>query len=291
MNFVLIPFFLAATIIVDDPTKWQYGLVAHYHANITLNSGANENAMELVNMTTTFTCRQRSMDELICSFPEILLRKPEFLVKFNKNGMENFSFQEVVGRRELSVIRFIMKELSVGVDLLQHANSLSAFVVNQSYVLHDCSTLFTVLQDLGSPTFTNFGKKRDYVLDVLSIPQRKPGANVIIEKRTNSKWCNRTSEDNASGGMSLISEKSVTKMHIGGNTFVSLNKLTAKTRQMRENHSFITEITTYVELAGVEPATEELPPMDDLTQMAMLSPTDARLIYNFVPTDHFGRIG
>ncbi|XP_076641435.1 uncharacterized protein LOC143352648 isoform X2 [Halictus rubicundus] len=74
----------------------------------------------------------------------VLMYRPQFLVKFNKNGIENLSFQVVLARKQLSLIRAIMIELSVGVNLLQHANALSAFVANENYMLGDFLTLFTV---------------------------------------------------------------------------------------------------------------------------------------------------
>ncbi|XP_076641432.1 uncharacterized protein LOC143352647 [Halictus rubicundus] len=280
MNFVLIPFFLAASVMVDDPSKWQYGLVAHFHANITFSWGTTEDSIESKNLSTVFTCRQSSIDELMCSSPRVLMYRPQFLVKFNKNGIENLSFQVVLARKQLSLIRAIMKELSVGVNLLQHANALSAFVANENYILGDCSTLFTVLQEVGASTFSNFDEKRNYELNVLSMPYRKYGANVIIEKRTNSNWCNRTNYDDGSSPTSIfISKKSVTKIHIGVNTFVSLNKLTAKGRKLKDNQSFITEMITQVALVGIEPATEELPSLD-APHKVMLS--SSNMIHNFV---------
>ncbi|XP_076375980.1 uncharacterized protein LOC143259058 isoform X2 [Megalopta genalis] len=284
MKFVLIPFFLAANVTVNNPAKWQHGLVSHFHANMT----STKVDLGKVDLTLAdVICRQRSIYELICSIDKILVKtwyglvteivdvEPEFLIQFSVRGIESFRFQQPIGHKRLNRVRSIFQQLSVGADLLRHADELSTFVAPENHVLGNCSSLFTVLQygnDDGCFA-NNCDKKRNYELNVLSLPERRPGATVVIEKWTNRNKCENYRVDDT-----IVTEKTRTKMHIGLSTFTSQTEIDLKIN----NRAQMTMISPgiRVELTGIEPAKEKLPNLS-FEHSATLAYRD-RPEYNFL---------
>ncbi|XP_078042653.1 uncharacterized protein LOC144473008 isoform X3 [Augochlora pura] len=269
MKFILIPFFLATNVTVNDPAKWQYGLVSRFDANLTftwLDTGKIELSAEVI-------CRQRSINELMCSINKMetwigpvmkqMGTEPEFLIEFSQRGVESFQFQRMIDRTRLNRVRSIFQQLSVGVDLLRHANALPAFVARENNVLGDCDTLFTVVQhgEEDGCFASNCDRQRGYQLNVLSLPEQRPGATVVIEKRYDRNRCKNNGEVGGDGTVfsEVRQDRTRTKIHIGSNTFTSQTEMSRKMKAVKMNQDFIGQSYIRVELTGIEPATEELP--------------------------------
>ncbi|XP_078042651.1 uncharacterized protein LOC144473008 isoform X1 [Augochlora pura] len=189
--------------------------------------------------------------------------EPEFLIEFSQRGVESFQFQRMIDRTRLNRVRSIFQQLSVGVDLLRHANALPAFVARENNVLGDCDTLFTVVQhgEEDGCFASNCDRQRGYQLNVLSLPEQRPGATVVIEKRYDRNRCKNNGEVGGDGTVfsEVRQDRTRTKIHIGSNTFTSQTEMSRKMKAVKMNQDFIGQSYIRVELTGIEPATEELP--------------------------------
>ncbi|XP_053975297.1 uncharacterized protein LOC128874482 [Hylaeus volcanicus] len=275
MNFVLIPFFLAANVTVNDMSEWAYGPEFVYHVNQTfvITKDLSTKPLSLVKMTTDLTCRPHSQDTLSCGFGTFEMNTTDeksvtveieqpFLVKFNRRGVQSLHFTEVLESGKLLTIRDIVKELSIGADLVQNANAFPAFMAMENYVLGECATLFTVLEydrDERSST-PDPETERNYELNVLSMPNMDQDATVVVNKRTEHRRC-VSYEDTllARHDVDTRHRRSVSKMTIKADAFRSYTQMNIKIKNVGTQEGIAVLDTTSVELVAIKPAKEELP--------------------------------
>ncbi|KOC59835.1 hypothetical protein WH47_10464 [Habropoda laboriosa] len=220
-----------------------------------------------MNLTTTMRCRPEDVNTLLCRFDHVRMlafvdQQPTdividypFKIEFSPRGIEKLRLPEEIDDKNLFFLRNIVKDLSIGADLRENADSLPVFIAKQNYVIAGCATLFTVLNHDQVSNQT-----RNYDLQILPLPGRRPDSVVVIEKITEHKKCAKPG--NPSYSMQKMNYKIktyVSRMQIGDTTF---NSQTRMHMEMKTKELISIRDISYVELVDIERATEPMPQAD-----------------------------
>lgn len=275
MNFILIPFFLAANIPVDRPNEWIFGPVYVFNANFsyTVLADVLDEPLLSIHVTTTMRCRPEMIDRLYCSFdgirvgernyPEvsILDKSYSFLIEFSPRGVENLRFPTVMEDEGLNTVRNIVKQLSVGTDLRENVNSMPVFFSKERHALGDCPTLFSVFEyeNARGQTRDEEEQGKNYKLEILPLPQRRSNSVVVIGKTMESSRCAKLQEPvDGKSELNVKMSKSTSKMHVSDDAFRSRTEMHVKMVNPAQRN-FIVQDVSSVELVGIEPAEQPLP--------------------------------
>lgn len=199
---------------MDRPNEWIFGPEYVFHTNLTyLLSDVLDDPLLIINVTSTMRCRPEAIDRLYCRFEDVAIAEkhyPEtssmeysFLIEFSPRGIESLRLPTMIEDEQLNIIRSIVKELSIGTDLRENMNSLPVFFARERYALGECPTLFNVFEydedvvTRGQRRNDGRGEKeerKNYELEILSLPQRRSNSVVVIGKTMESKRCMKLQE-------------------------------------------------------------------------------------------------
>ncbi|XP_018355913.1 PREDICTED: uncharacterized protein LOC108756529 [Trachymyrmex septentrionalis] len=211
MNVVVIPFFLAAHLTVDEP--WEHGPEYTFQVQVNCTAIPEEGVYGSVrlNLVSKLICQPKGSHMLSCHFedskansfvvdsldpsepvvpaglvnrqPAYEINEDQFEIKFNKRGLDSLVVNENIQPRELDMIRMIVGQLSVGAVLDSVGNDI-IFDAMENFTQGECYTTFKIDKKLvGRPLYT----KPSYALrPVFGL---KDGKLVQIRKIRNLHMC------------------------------------------------------------------------------------------------------
>ncbi|CAK9804257.1 hypothetical protein ANTQUA_LOCUS3993 [Anthophora quadrimaculata] len=261
MNFTLIPFFLAASVVVDQPDQWIYGPEYVFHASLKQST-----SVYWRNHTATMRCRPAEMNSLLCRFELVTLRAYDknpslefmtidqpFLIQFSPRGVETLRLPEMIDDRKLYFIRSIAKSFSVCTDSRESMNTLPEYAPNRNDITSGCTTRITILENDEISS-----KPRNYELQILSLPNRRePNTTIMIEKNTEHSKRRYNIEQ-----VTITTDESVNKMYINDKTFRSEAEAQMELKIFTKKHQILVEDVSFMELVNIERATEPMPPLN-----------------------------
>ncbi|EGI66317.1 PREDICTED: uncharacterized protein LOC105145227 [Acromyrmex echinatior] len=211
MNVVVIPFFLAAHLTVDEP--WEHGPEYTFQVQVNCTAIPEEGIYGSVrlNLVSKLICQPKGSHMLSCHFedskansfvvdsldpsepvipaglvnrqPAYEINEDQFEIKFNKRGLDSLVVNENIQPRELDMIRMIVGQLSVGAVLDGVGNDI-IFDAMENFTQGECYTTFKIDKKLvGRPLYA----KPSYALrPVFGL---KDGKLVQIRKIRNLHMC------------------------------------------------------------------------------------------------------
>ncbi|KAG7206764.1 hypothetical protein KM043_000683 [Ampulex compressa] len=280
MNFILIPFFLAANVVVNDTvpaSTWIHGPEYTYEVRflVRIPEDAKLESGKSFELSSGLKCRPKSPESLVCRLEKIVAQEskggepeeveiPElFEVKFNEHGVESLRLREPVKIKKLNLIRHVVAQLSVGVDLRQRANSLPTFVAKENFTMGECATFFWVSIYNAAENRSSSAARKGWKFDLvaLSIPGRRPGLKVLVEKIRKRDAC--IAPENLLGAPRKEESFKVLKSHsrmrfTDADVFESNTEIYVKTSNNVGGKVSVSWISVNLTLRSIDPAKENL---------------------------------
>ncbi|XP_032673326.1 uncharacterized protein LOC116845110 isoform X3 [Odontomachus brunneus] len=202
MNVILIPFFLAANVAVNDTSEWTYGPEYLYNVNMTyvIKSDPTEPVgnMQLI---SAMKCRPKvAENSLLCilqnSTTIMSLEKDNtrtttreikteqmFEIKFNERGVESLLIEPPSRMEVVNFIRKIANQLSVGTDMKRKIG-MSQFMARENTSMGNCATMYKITREELPETLDTLKvwEHADIKLVVLPMADARPGTTLTIEK-------------------------------------------------------------------------------------------------------------
>ncbi|XP_032673466.1 uncharacterized protein LOC116845175 [Odontomachus brunneus] len=202
MNVILIPFFLAANVVVKDTSEWTYGPEYLYNMNLTVVIKSDLDPAEPIgNMELISAMKCRPMvaeNSLLCivqnfktnvglktleeenTTHEIKTEKM-FKIKFNERGVESLLIESPSRIQIVDLIRKFANQLSVGVDMGKIG--MSHFTGRENISMVNCTTTYKITrEELPKTLETHMTNNADFQLVVLPMADARPGTSLTIEK-------------------------------------------------------------------------------------------------------------
>nr|XP_012221460.1 PREDICTED: uncharacterized protein LOC105671682 [Linepithema humile] len=279
MNVTVIPFFLAANVIVNDTSEWVFGPEYFYNLNLNttyVNVPENFSMPNEVRLFMTMKCRPKIPNRLLClilnstytdsyrGLLQSLTRTtsfPSFEIKYNKRGIESLLINSTfvnANEGKFNVIKRIANQLNLGVNLKRNRDT-SRFKGVENTSMGICTTRYEISRNESEtePVKENI----DFTLFVLPMTDAKPGTTVSIEKyRTRCINSPRRLYSRV-----LKMERFFSKMQIGDG-FESFSKLDGKLRtySTHSNETFLLPFNDvmHLNLISIKPAQNDIPNID-----------------------------
>ncbi|XP_066591604.1 vitellogenin-like [Prorops nasuta] len=307
MIAVLIPFFLVAKL---DQTTWQYGpefiFNVEVNATATVLAKAGESYQEKLsddgrlstNLVSKLYCRPKGDDTLNCRLEnakvwsidslhpndkdssmeddsssnsgEYLIGDEPFEVKFNNHGIEHLLVPRDTFTEKLNMIRSIVKQLNIGVDL--NGKPDGTFHSVENVTLGQCNVTFEV-KHRASPMDLAQRRQRPaatgiyYELESLPSLNKVAGETIEILKTTMLNNCTCYASYHFGSYFNADADKTSNSTLRSSISRISVSDVDIRSETRQEgtlSHSKnsklfgINEIIS-ISLLGVKPAKEELP--------------------------------
>nr|XP_012221351.1 PREDICTED: uncharacterized protein LOC105671630 [Linepithema humile] len=190
MYVTLIPFFLAANVVVNDRSEWTFGPEYSFNLQVTHDSMYEKELTKYRKVFSTVKCRPKMADSLFCEIQyfktfdgqkELVLRTSViFEMKFNEHGVERiFTNSSDPFKKELT--QKIAQQLSTGVDVQRKFKGNSIYwgeeaVRNGDRCWMGCSITYL------KPKINMSKQNTDFQLVILPMFDVKPDSSFIIKK-------------------------------------------------------------------------------------------------------------
>nr|XP_012221349.1 PREDICTED: uncharacterized protein LOC105671628 [Linepithema humile] len=180
MYLTLIPFFLAANVVINDTSKWTFGPEYSFNLQVTHDSIYEKEPTRKV--FSTVKCRPKMEDSLFCDLQhfktsvkqkEIVLHTSIiFEMKFNKSGVEKiFTNSSDPFKREL--MQKIAQQLSTGIDVQDNFNGRSLYW-DEEVVFHGLNCWMRYKFKYLEPKINMSKQNTDFQLVILPMFDVKP---------------------------------------------------------------------------------------------------------------------
>ncbi|XP_051162584.1 uncharacterized protein LOC127282409 isoform X3 [Leptopilina boulardi] len=300
MNFTLLPFVLASWIS-NKEGPWKYG--PEYQFSLELNMIAsmnNDNGTLLgTRVAGKLICRPKDLKNLICRTEEtkIIRIHPEgfytsdidiskndsyslfgmgrdnFQIKFNRQGIENYIFDDTKRPSSefvIDMIRLIANQLSIGADL-EKQHYQGNFEKMENFTIGNCETNFQI----NRKPITENESRRKMKYKLISIFSDKQfnfseDEKLIIKKKRNIHNCLKKKEyffgTRYTFGIVLRDvyndlKSSVSQMVISKNNFTSETINECEIFDLERNHLGKILDHMKLKLENIQPAKDELVPI------------------------------
>nr|XP_012221462.1 PREDICTED: uncharacterized protein LOC105671684 isoform X1 [Linepithema humile] len=195
MNVTLIPFFLAANVIVNDTSEWKLGPEYTYNLNMTYTMKSDPHEPDqIMQLFSTVKCRPKVPDSLFCHLQNSTTVMPHkdgnmtrevetaqmFEINFDERGVGGLMIEPPSHMEVVNVIRKIANQFNVGADLKRKIG-MPQFMARENSSMGDCATVYTITDEAIETDATEQGDT-DFRLVVLLMPDAKPGTILSIEK-------------------------------------------------------------------------------------------------------------
>ncbi|CAL1685212.1 unnamed protein product [Lasius platythorax] len=166
MNVVLIPFFLAASVIVNDTSKWTFGPKYSYDLNMTYIMKTDpQEPVETMTLISELKCRPKAADNLFCHLQNSTIvnigknrnttREVEteqmFEIKFNERGVEGLIIEPPSRMEVVNILRKIANQFNVGVDWRKIERISQAgewqFMARENSSMGNCATVYKITRE------------------------------------------------------------------------------------------------------------------------------------------------
>ncbi|XP_077278277.1 uncharacterized protein LOC143906230 [Temnothorax americanus] len=269
MNVILIPFFLAANVVVNDTSEWTFGPEYLYDLNITYILNFHEHHKpEQVQLISTVKCRPKMPDNLFCyltNFTESdnynitreILARGTFEIKFNKHGVKGLIIDLPLSNTVIvNILRKIANQFNVIVD--QGKIGMSQFTTRENSSMGNCATTYDITREK-LETDTLEKENADFRLVILPLADAKPGTTLSIEKsRTecinSPRYIDFTMEI-------LEMERFVSKIQIHSNKFETFTEFDGKAKRLVGYKFEVSSLKELIQinLNSIKPAQNKLP--------------------------------
>ncbi|XP_011136044.1 uncharacterized protein LOC105181155 [Harpegnathos saltator] len=280
MNVILIPFFLAANVVVNDTTEWAYGPEYSYNVNMTyvIKSDPAEPAGTMQLMSSVKCQPKVSENSLLCrlrnSTTMMSLRKDNtsreveteqmFEIKFNERGVESLLIEPPSRMEVVNFIRKIANQLSVGADMKRKIG-MPQFMARENTSMGDCATMYRITrEELAEsppepPESPELAEDADFQLVVLPMADARPGTSLTIEKSRMGCINSPRYVDFSMGILKM--GRFFSRIYVdGADRFETYTELDGKLRTESLSSRIITfKSLLRVSLESIEPAQEPLP--------------------------------
>ncbi|XP_011860893.1 PREDICTED: uncharacterized protein LOC105558018 isoform X2 [Vollenhovia emeryi] len=266
MYAILIPFFLAADVVVNNTSEWTYGPEYLYDVNISfILKPEHHRPVEYYQVIATINCRPKMPDHLSCHFnnatqmdsiknnnaSHVLHMEEKFEIKFNERGVEGVIVEPNTPADTVNVIRKFATQFNVAVD--RSNIGMSHFMVRENSSMGNCATTYSVTHE--NPGTDTEG---DFRLVVLPLADAKPGTTLSIEKSRTE--CIDSPRHFEVSDAILEMERFVSNIQINQKKFESSSEIDAKVKYIRsEIEVWSNTELIHVKLNSIEPAKNELP--------------------------------
>ncbi|XP_011860905.1 PREDICTED: uncharacterized protein LOC105558028 [Vollenhovia emeryi] len=245
MYAILIPFFLAADVVVNNTSEWTYGPEYLYDVNISsVLKPAHHRPVQYYEEIATVNCRPKMPDHLSCHFnnatqmdsiknnnaSHVLHMEEKFEIKFNERGVEGVIVEPNTLADTVNVIRKFATQFNVAVD--RSNIGMSHFMVRENSSMGNCATTYSVAHEKpGTDT------EADFRLVCIDSPRHFEVSNSILEM-----------------------ERFVSNIQINPKKFESSSEIDTKVKYIRsEIKVWSNRELIHVKLNSIEPAKNELP--------------------------------
>ncbi|XP_011348182.1 uncharacterized protein LOC105285598 [Ooceraea biroi] len=280
MNVVVVPFFLAANLAVNDMSNWQFGPEYSYNMSIIYDIRQTVSTAETIigaSFNSTVHCRPKEPEMLVCHLSNIsgmanimgykttedIDSEKVFGIKFNERGVESLLI-EPCDTRILNIIRQVANQFSMNVNLMRKNNvqPIPQFMDKENTSMGNCLTTYAITHAEHQPS-TNQKKDINFELKVLPISTMRPGINLSISK--NRKACVNGPErvDIFAEGI-FRAERFSSTIWIDNTykTFTEINGNLIPVKNPSSNKFFLFTETIELNLDTIEPARDKLPSLN-----------------------------
>ncbi|XP_029165795.1 uncharacterized protein LOC114936688 [Nylanderia fulva] len=278
MNVVLIPFFLAANVVVNDTSKWTFGAKYSYDLNMTymIKTDPHE-PVETMTLISKLNCRPKSADNLFCHLQNSTIvnfgRNPNttreveteqmFEIKFSERGVEGLTIEPPSRMEVVNILRKIANQFSIGVDW-RKIERISQFMARENSSMGNCATVYRIRRgELKTNTIGDEQVDDDFrfiASTMLADDDAKPITNLLIEKSRMGCINPPRYVDFSSGILKM--GRFVTKIQINNKFEVSTEfdgKIRPPIDSMNRMLSF--KEIMQLNLKSIDPAEGEIPPI------------------------------
>ncbi|XP_032673325.1 uncharacterized protein LOC116845109 [Odontomachus brunneus] len=203
MNVILIPFFLAANVVVNDTSEWIYGPECLYNVNVTtvIKSDSPTSVFNIKNiqLISAMKCQPKAAENtLLCilqNSTEIMSRHEDnttreikteqiFEIKFNEQGVESVLIESPSNWQSVDIIRKIAKQLSVDADMNRKIGVSQFMVPEVTSFGNSVMTMYKITREELPETLETLDvtKGVDFQLVVLPMADGRPRTTLTIEK-------------------------------------------------------------------------------------------------------------
>ncbi|XP_012531435.1 uncharacterized protein LOC105833891 isoform X1 [Monomorium pharaonis] len=273
MNVILIPFFLAANVVVNDTSEWTYGPEYSYDVNITydiINMIKREpyEPIHKIQLISTVKCRPKMPDSIFChlnNFTESELfenhnmtREAQteqiFEIKFNERGVEGLVIEPPSRMEVVNVLRKIATQFNVVVD--QRKIGMSQFMARENSSMGNCAAAYRITRD--ELRTDPLEEDTDFRLVILPLTDAKPGTTLSIVK-SRMGCINPPRYVDFSRGI-LEMRRFVSKIQINSRKFETFTEFNGNVRFIEsEIGTLLFKEIIQINLKSIEPAQNELP--------------------------------
>ncbi|XP_011631342.1 uncharacterized protein LOC105423330 isoform X1 [Pogonomyrmex barbatus] len=268
MNVTLIPFFLAANVVVNDTSAWAYGPEYSYDMNITYEIKAElHEHIDTVQLISTIKCRPKMPDSLFCHLHNFTtlthinnynvtrkeITEKMFEIKFNERGVEGLMIEPPFRMIIVNIIRKIATQFNIN----PRAIPLIGFVTRENSAMGNCTTLYWITrQEPKTDTFRDGNTECRFL--ILPLANAKPGTTLFI-KKIRGRCINPPQYIDFSTGIFKMG-RFITKMQIN-DKFEIFSIFDGKLSLISESESGTLSYKEMIELSlsNIEPAQNQLP--------------------------------
>ncbi|XP_033222323.1 uncharacterized protein LOC117176266 [Belonocnema kinseyi] len=310
MNFVLLPFVLATWIPTNEEIwkngpEYTFGMEINMIAAMHIDNGSFIGTR----MAGKLKCRPKEPHNLICkiedtkiirvhpkgfntsgmeiyqneSYSPYGVGRDNFLVKFNKEGIENYILEKTDRPAEvwiIDMIRLITNQLSIGADLENRRND-EQFKKLENFTVGECETEFKISRKRIVIKLSQ--KELKYkIISTLASKQFdfSPDEKIQIEKRRNIQNCHRRKEyffgTRYTKGIVLRDvynnlKSSSSRIVFSKDSFLSETTNECEIFDLEKNHLGNVLDNMKLTLEDVQPAKEELVTIPNVTYYDILA--------------------
>ncbi|XP_011860895.1 PREDICTED: uncharacterized protein LOC105558020 [Vollenhovia emeryi] len=268
MNVILIPFFLAADVVVNNTSEWTYGPEYLYDVDMSFVLTPDRHGpVQNVRRINTLSCRPKTPDHLFCHFNngtemasvknQHMSKESEmeekFEIKFNERGVEGVIVEPNTHEEMVNVIRKIATQFNVAVD--RSKIDMSHFTVREDSSMGNCSTMYSVTR--GKAETERGG---DFRLAILPLTDaKKRGTTLSIEKSRTE--CINPPQHVGFTKAKLEMVKFLSKIQIEPNKFETSSEFDGKVQYVTSENAGEVSMNErlHINLNSIKPAQNKLP--------------------------------
>ncbi|XP_011688101.1 PREDICTED: uncharacterized protein LOC105450101 isoform X1 [Wasmannia auropunctata] len=271
MNAILIPYFLAAYVAVNDTSEWTFGPEYAYDMNITyIMKPDPHQPIHKLQLISTIKCRPKTPDNLFCHLYNLteselfenhnMTREAQteqmFEIKFNEHGVEGLVIEPPSRMEVVNVLRKIATQFNVVVD--RRKIGMSQFMARENSTMGDCAAVYRITRE-EPETDTSEKIDNDFRLVILPLADAKPETTLLIQK-SRMGCINPPRYVDFSRGI-LEMRRFVSKIQINSDKFETFTEFDGKVRFSTESEIRILSFKEIIQinLNSIEPAQNQLP--------------------------------
>ncbi|XP_014478642.1 PREDICTED: uncharacterized protein LOC106746503 [Dinoponera quadriceps] len=275
---VLIPFFLAANVSVNDTSEWTYGPEYSFNVNLTYvvkSDLAVPDLASIMQVISAMKCRPKELENsLLCRLQNSTMSvnkdntsreiatEQMFEIRFSERGVESLLIEPPTYMEVVNFIRKVASQLSVGADMKRKIG-MSQFMSRENTSMGDCATVYRITRELPETSEPlEVAENADFQLVVLPMADARPGTSLTIEK-SRMGCINPPRYVDFSMGI-LKMKRFYSTIHVDGvDRFESFTEIDGKLRPPTESKISL-KILTFtsqlrLSLDSIEPAQDPLP--------------------------------